>query len=109
MLGKPNKRGRRMKICKVLAVAILFSLSLTQAESQEKAFNLGEVIVTATKTEHTLADVPAEAVVITKEEIKAKNIKTVQDALTYLTGIKINKNCGSWGDKGKIEMLGLDA
>ena len=70
-----------MKVCKVLVVAILFSLSLSEAKSQEKAFNLGKVIVTATKTEHTLADVPAEAVVITKEEIKAKNIKTVQDAL----------------------------
>ena len=98
-----------MKVYKFLVAAILLSLSLTQAESQEKAFNLGKVIVTATKTEHTLADVPAEAVVITKEEIKAKNIKTVQDALKYLTGVKINKNCGSWGDKGKVEMLGLDA
>ncbi len=99
-----------MKVCKVLVVAIFLSLSLSQVEAQEeKAFNLGKVIVTATKTEHTLADVPAEAVVITKEEIKAKNIKTVQDALMLLTGIKINKNCGSWGDKGKVEMLGLDA
>lgn len=98
-----------MKICKVLVVAIFLSLSLSQVKAQEKAFNLGKVIVTATKTEHTLADVPAEAVVITKEEIKAKNIKTVQDALMLLTGIKINKNCGSWGDKGKVEMLGLDA
>ena len=99
-----------MKVYKVLTVAIFLSLSLSQVEAQEeKAFNLGKVIVTATKTEHTLADVPAEAVVITKEEIKAKNIKTVQDALMLLTGIKINKNCGSWGDKGKVEMLGLDA
>ena len=98
-----------MKVCKFLAVAILLSLNSNQAKAQGKAFNLGEVIVTPTKTEHTLGDVPAEAEVITKEEIKAKNIKTVQDALMYLTGIKINKNCGSWGDKGKIEILGLDA
>ncbi|RKY42124.1 MAG: hypothetical protein DRP80_07100, partial [Candidatus Omnitrophota bacterium] len=98
-----------MKVCKFLAVAILLSLNSNQAKAQGKAFNLGEVIVTATKTEHTLGDVPAEAEVITKDEIKAKNIKTVQDALMYLTGIKINKNCGSWGDKGKIEILGLDA
>jgi len=65
--------------------------------------------ITATKTEHTLGDVPVIAEVITKEEIKARDIKTVQDALMLLTGLKIDKNCGSWGDKGKVRMLGLDA
>jgi len=100
----------KMKLIILLAVIILFSLNLNQAESQEEeVFNLGQIVVSATKTEHTLADVPVEVSVITKEEIKRRNIKTVQDALEYLTGIKINKNCSSWGDKGKVEMLGLDA
>jgi len=100
----------KAKLIFLLAVAILFSLNLSQAESQEEeVFNLGQIVVSATKTEHTLGDVPVEVSVITKEEIKDKNIKTVQDALKYLTGIKINKNCGSWGDKGKVEMLGLDS
>ena len=50
-------------------------------EKPRKVINLGQVIITATKTKHTLGDVPAIVEVITKEEIKARNIKTVQDAL----------------------------
>jgi len=61
MLGKPNF-GRcevKVKLIILLAAAILFSLNLSQAESQEEeVFNLGQVVVSATKTEHTLADVP---------------------------------------------------
>jgi len=93
------------------AICLFALVVFSRAEAQEegKGFNLGEVIVTATKTEHILADVPVEAVVITREEIKAKNIKTVQDALKYLTGIKINKSCGSWGNKGNVELQGLEA
>jgi len=70
---------------------------------------LDQVVVTATKTEHTLGDVPVAAEVITKEEIEQKQVKTVADALKLLTGVKINQTSGSWGDKGKIEMQGLDA
>ncbi len=78
------------------------------AQAQE-IVELEKTVVTATKTEHTLGDVPVAAEVITKEEIKAKNIKTVQDALIHLTGIKITKSGGSWGDKGKVQIQGLDA
>ncbi|MEA3328582.1 MAG: TonB-dependent receptor [Candidatus Omnitrophota bacterium] len=81
----------------------------TGAQEEEKGFNLGQVVITATKTEHTLGDVPVAVSVVTSEEIEAKNIKTVQDALTYLTGVKINKSSSGWGDKGKIQIQGLDA
>ena len=96
--------GATFVIC-LFALAIL---SQAEAQGQEMGFNLGQVIVTATKTEHTLGDVPVAAEVITKEEIKAKNIKTVQDALKYLAGVKINKNSSHWGDKGKVQFQGLD-
>jgi len=97
----------KVKLISLLAILILFSLN--KGICEENVFNLGEIVVTATKTEHILADVPAEVSVITEEEIKRRNIKTVQDALKYITGIKINKNCGSWGDKGKVEIFGLDS
>ena len=100
-------------MCRKIVFAALFicmgiAVSYVRAEETEKGFNLGQVVVTATKTEHTLGDVPVAVEVITKEEIKAKNIKTVQDALKHLTGVKINKSCGTWGDKGKIQLQGLD-
>ena len=100
-------------MCRKVVFAALFicmgiAVSYVRAEETEKGFDLGQVVVSATKTEHTLGDVPVAVEVITKEEIKAKNIKTVQDALKHLTGVKINKSCGTWGDKGKVQLQGLD-
>ncbi len=68
-----------------------------------------EIIVTATKTEHALGDVPVAAEVVTREEIVSRGIKTVQDALALLSGIKISRDSGSWGNVGKVQIQGLDA
>lgn len=65
------------------------------------------VVVTATKTGHTLGDVPVATEVITKEEIKAKNIKNVEDILGYLSSIQVIRSSGSWGNKGNVQIQGL--
>ena len=93
----------------VLVGMMLVGGLLTKAGAQEGAgaFDLGQVIVTATKTEHRLGDVPVAASVITREEIEAKNIKTVQDALIYLTGMRVTRRPGSWGNEGLVQMQGL--
>ncbi len=64
-------------------------LSLAE-EKQDKKFNLGQVVVTATKTERVLADVPVETSLITKEEIEQSNAQTVADLLKYTPGIDVN-------------------
>ena len=103
---------KQFKFTFFLLTLIFAFIPVAQAQdkgSEPLAVELEKTVVTATKTEHTLGDVPVAAEVITKEEIKAKNIKTVQDALIHLTGIKIRKSCGSWGNKGNVQMQGLDA
>ncbi len=97
---------RRVFVGLIAGVVGFSELSFAQAE---KGFNLGQVIVTATKTEHTLGDVPVSADVITKDELEMRGVKTVQDALELVSGIKVNKNVGRWGDKGKVEIFGLDS
>lgn len=62
------------------------------------------IVVTATKTEHLLKDAPVATSVITKGEIEAANVQTVQHALRYLSGVQVNESYG-WGDKGKVELL----
>ena len=104
-----NERIARLVVIS-LAITFLFMGSNAFAESgTKKVSKLDTVVITATKTEHTLGDVPVAISVITKEEIEAKNIKTVQDALKSLTGVTINKSCSSWGNKGNIEIQGLNA
>jgi outer membrane cobalamin receptor len=106
-----NKGERRTKMKQSKLVLCLFTLifAFTPFVQAQEAVELEKMVVTATKTEHTLGDVPVAAEVITKEEIKAKNIKTVQDALKYISGIKVDKYCGGWGDKGKVQIQGLSA
>jgi outer membrane cobalamin receptor len=93
----------------VLAGVMLVGGLLAEAKSQEGpgGFDLGQIIVTATRTGHRLGDVPVAASVITREEIEAKNIKTVQDALVYLTGVRMLRTPGSWGSEGLVQMQGL--
>lgn len=78
-------------------------------KKEEQTFHMDKMVISATKTEHKLGDVPVATEIITGEDIRARGVKTVQDALRGLPGIKINKSCGSWGDKGKIEIRGMDA
>ena len=51
---------------------------------------LDKIVVTATKTEHTLADVPEETTVITAEEIKMQNAVNALDALRWVPGISVD-------------------
>jgi len=76
---------------------------------KETVLKIGQVVVTATKTEDFLSTLPITVNIITAEEIKMRGVKTLQDALAYIPGVKINRNSGTWGDKGKVEMEGLAA
>jgi len=79
----------------LLAVVLAFApiqISLAGESGEEeraKAFDLGQVVVTATKTERILADVPVETSLITKEKIENSNAQTVADLLKYIPGIGI--------------------
>ena len=90
---------------------VFFGLGTFQsvsAQEEENALKLDEVVVTGTKTERRLKDAPVRTEIITSKEIKERCVKTVQDALEFIAGIKVDKNSGSWGDKGKVEIQGLD-
>ena len=80
-----------------------------QAYQKDDALNMGQVVVTATKTEHSLESVPVAVQVVTEADFKERNVKTVQEALELLPGVRVTKNSGSWGDKGHVQIQGMDA
>lgn len=92
-----------------LALLFMFANSSFGEEDEGDALGLGQVVVTPTKTESTLGEVPAVVEVITKEEIEARGIKTVQEALKLIPGLKVTESVSGWGDKGHVEIMGLDA
>lgn len=103
-----------MRFRKFLVFAGVFSFFMSfqncSAESAGNAesgeINLGQVIVTATKTERTVKDVSSTVTVITKEQIAASNAKAVIDILKQVPGVYAYDQYGA-GVEGHIAMRGF--
>lgn len=91
-----------------MALAVAGVACEAQAETTGTAV-LDKIVVGATKTPHTLGDVPVDAAVITREELLKRNVQTAQQALEQTTGLYIGKNSGGWGSKGTVGVYGLGA
>ncbi len=94
-----------VKIC-VPWVCLVLILSFGRVVlAEEESFNLGEIVVTATKTPHFLKDVPGNVTIVTKEEIERVGAADVGEALEKVGGIKI-KDYGAMGAVTDISIRG---
>jgi len=75
----------------IFIIPLLFGLNMG-ALYAEDVLNLGQIVVTPTKTEKALGDVPIETSLITREEIEYSNVQTVADFLRYIPGLIIGVN-----------------
>jgi iron complex outermembrane receptor protein len=64
---------------------------------KEKVEAVEQIVVTATKTAQNPDDVPASITIVTKEEIKKRNVQTVDEALAQVVGAFDNRR-KIWGD-----------
>jgi len=71
----------------LLGLTLLLWVNRVGAEEKQPVWNLKEIVVTATKTPHSLKDVPIETVVITKKDIERSSAQTISDLLRYVPGI----------------------
>lgn len=72
-------------------MALLMTMPAIQAQAGTEEFALPEVVVTATKTEMKVKDVPSAVQVITKEDIEARGARTLKDILRFATGVNITR------------------
>lgn len=87
-----------------LIFAFAFVAEAQEKLAERKAVELETTVVTATKTEHTLADVPDATIVITREEIEAQNATNVLEVLRWIPGVRVSDAYGSMGgDKYVID------
>ncbi len=77
------------------------------ADTQNDAWNLKEIVVTATKTPHLLEDVPVETVVITSKEIEKYSAQTVSDLLRYTPGLFIRSEDSPGISSWRAKIRGL--
>jgi outer membrane receptor protein involved in Fe transport len=93
------------KIITILGIALILNF-LCQAE-EEKPIYLEEIVVTATKVEERVKDIPANVTVITKEEIERSNAVGVTDLLRLKTNI-IVQDCFANQTFPMVGMRGFD-
>ncbi len=81
------------------------------AEEGAEVVQLEDVVVTATKTPHTLKDVPVETIVITREDIERTNAQNAMDILKNIPGIQASVHddvFGTYTYKAKLRGLSFD-
>lgn len=67
--------------------SFLISPAMAAEKPEIDKFKLAEMVVTATKTEKTIEDVPANVSVITKEDLQRKNYVNLNEALESIPGV----------------------
>ena len=77
-----------------LCCALTPSLAPAQTDPGEMAANMDEMVVTATRTEQPMKDVPGRVAVITRQELKDLPVQTVDEALSYISGVHVERPSG---------------
>ena len=77
-------------------------------EEKKDVFQLGEIVVTATKTSINKRETGASITVITGEEMEKKGIRTTIDALKGQQGMIVSQN-GTNGGVARVFMRGADS
>lgn len=85
------------------------ALAPAGAAIAESSARVDKIIVGATKTPHTLGDVPVAADVVTREELQERNVRTVQEALENVTGMAVEAVASMYNERGGlVSMQGLE-
>lgn len=95
------KKIVKIFISSCLGLLILASFAIAEEiekKEKEEEAKLEEIVVTATKTERKVEDLPVSVEVVTKDEIKNLNVETIQDAVKSLSGVSTK------GAKGIAEL-----
>ncbi len=86
------------------AILLVAGLALGEEEAVYMG-DLGVIVITPSRLEQPLRDVPVATTVITEEELKTSNAKTVAEILEVVTGAEV-KNYGSLGASASISLRG---
>ncbi|CAN7255239.1 TonB-dependent receptor [Phenylobacterium sp. LjRoot225] len=89
-----DRRSSKLRLLVGVALTSLGPAIPALAQSQEAATTLGDVIVTARRTQERLQDVPISITVYSEEQIANRNIVTATDLGTYTPSLSVNQRFG---------------
>lgn len=87
-----NKRPFLLAIISTFALVQISFAQENEKEARDKKFNLGQVVVTATKTERAIGDVPASVSVVTSEDIKNSTAHFADESLKSVAGAYLKRS-----------------
>ncbi len=99
------------KIAVFLLVGMICPGWVAAESSDTSVTRLDEIVVTGTRTEHTLKDVPVETVVVTREDIERSTAQTVTDILKTIPGFStavVDDLFGSWTAMARMRGLNFN-
>jgi iron complex outermembrane recepter protein len=79
-------------------------LALAQEDSPK---SLPEVLVTATRTSHNVAETPGASYVVTREQMEARNLVGIDSAVSTLPGVYNRRGAGVMDAKTAIILRGM--
>ena len=85
--------------------------AMADGGNQVKVTALQDVVVTATRTPHTLKDVPVETVVVTRQDIERSNAQNIMDVLKTIPGVQTAVHddvFGTYSWRAKLQGLSLN-
>lgn len=93
----------------ILSMGLIYSMPALAAEGTYSESRMSEIVVTATKTERALPDIPGRMEVISGEEIRrwAGSASKVDDLLQMLSGVNVIRGNGVYSLGASATMRGL--
>ncbi len=92
-------------IRRFFSLLILSLLLFSSSGWGEEIFDLGEVVITPTRTPKLLGEVPLHVTVITEEEIRKSRAKNIGEVIERETGVKVD-SYGAMGASTTVSMRG---
>ena len=77
-------------------------------ELEEDVFNLEQVVVTGTRSQHFIKNVPIRTEVVTSQSLRNKNAQNIFEALEAIPGIRVESQC-QFCNFSMVRMQGLGA
>jgi len=102
------KRFVILVVSLVLAAAgPLWAQDSTKTKDNASAATMEDMVVTATRTEEPLRDVPGRVEVITRAQLMELPVETVDDALSYLPGVQVQRSYGLTSHSTTVSLRGM--
>jgi iron complex outermembrane receptor protein len=106
---KKIKQIMRNKITTIVLVAFLSGLFpyLSSAQQLSDTLSIEEVVITATKTERRLEEIPGKADMINLKQIENLPAQKMDDLLRFVSGVNVTRNTGIYTIRPSVTIRGI--